>query len=435
MSRRVRPLFPCCLSGLIATVSLIGLVGCGPSGYQPIDTSKVLFWDRQTTETADLLRDIIAGFNEQQPGLPVEAQYSGGYSDIFRKVSSSIQARRLPAMAVAYESMTIEYAQAGAIVELDPFVADPEIGLDADDLADFFPVVLDTNRYVDADDKMLSFPFCKSVLMMYYNRTVLGEAGFEAPPATWKEFLAQCRAVKAATGKTPVAVDIDASTVDGMIYSMGGDVVRDGKTLFDAPESLGVFSLYETLAKEKLCYQIPPGSYDDRDAFAQDEIAFFFRSSSHRTYVADSMGLTDRWGMARIPQADPAQPRTVLYGPNVCVFRTNAEQERRAWEFVKHFTSPEVNVRWALNSGYLPIRRSAARDPRIQEFWAEWPDNRASYDCLEFARSEPNIAGWQEVRDLIETAVTGVLTGERTAEAAVQELKTKADAVISGRLP
>ena len=409
------------------------LVGCGgPRDYRPIETDKVVFWDRQTTEAADLLGGIIDDFNAKTDGLPVEAQYSGGYADIFRKVSVSIQAGTLPAMAVGYESMTAEYIRAGAVVPVDPFIEDPEIGLTPEDMDDFFPVVIETNRYPDFDNRMYSFPFSKSVLIMYFNRRVLAEAGINGPPETWDAFLEQCRQIRERTDKYAYAIHADASTVDGMIFSMGADVVDGKETLFDSPEALEVFRLHETLATERLAYQIPPGSYDDRDAFAQDRVAFVFRSSSHRAYFEQIMdGANDDWGIAQIPQADPQNPQTVLYGPNICIFNTTPEQQRRAWEFVRYFTSTDVTVEWSLGTGYLPIRKSAAAHPDMVAFFDEWEYNRVPFDCLAFARSEPNLAGWQEVRDLIEKAQTGVLSGRISADEAAAQLKRDADAVLA----
>lgn len=405
--------------------------GCGGRGeFRPIDPNAALFWDRQTDENRELLESIIAEFNQGHGGIPVKADYVGGYSEIFRKLVTSIHARTVPAMAVGYQSMTTVYAQAGAIVPLDPLLADPEEGVSEEELADFFPVVLETNRYPTLDNGMYSFPFCKSVLMLYFNKRVLAAAGIDEPPRSWDEFLAQCRQIKERTGKKAYAVAVDASTFDGMVYSMGGEVYADGASCFDSPETLAVLQLHETLGREELAYQILAHRYDDRTDFAQDKAAFFFRSSSHRTYTAMLIE-PDAWGMAVIPQADPEHPKTVLYGPNINIFRTTPEQEQVAWEFTKYFTSPEITVRWALGTGYLPIRKSAAQDARLQAFWEEWPYNKAPFDCLAFARSEPNVPGWQEVREHIENALAGVLTGVKTAEQAAAELKRNADEVLA----
>lgn len=401
--------------------------------FTPIDKTAVVLWDRQTLETADLIGRIADDFNAKTPGLPVKVEHLGGYSDINRKVSVSIQAGVLPAMAVGYATMTSEYLHSGAVAPLDPFVNDPKVGLSKEDMADFFPGMMATNIYPQFGGKMYSFPFTKSVLMMYFNKRVLKSAGIDEPPKTWDEFLDQCRQIKTKVGISAYAVDIDCSTIDGMIYSMGGELVRDTESLFDQPPAVKVFELLETLAKENLAYRIQPGTYDDREEFARDRAAFFFRSSSHRPYTAALMAAhPDAWGMAIIPQADPSKPVTVLYGGDISIFRTTPEQERRAWEFVKYFTSPKVSVQWALGSGYLPIRKSAAQDPDMQAFFDRWEYNRAAFDCLPYARPEPNVVGWQEVRTLVERAASEVMTGLKPADTIASDLKQKADAVLKG---
>ncbi|MCL4215661.1 MAG: ABC transporter substrate-binding protein [Candidatus Hydrogenedentes bacterium] len=401
---------------LLVLMTVLAASCGGDRGYQPLDAGYVLFWDRQTEETADLMQELVAEFNANHEGLPVKAEYVGGYDDIFRKLSTAIEARTLPAMAVGYQSMTSEYVQAEAVVSLQPFIVDPDTGLSEAELDDFFPVIIESNTYDEFGGEMYSFPFAKSVLMLYFNKEVLAEAGHGVPPATWDEFLAQCRDVKSEIGKYAMAVSVDASTVNGMIYSMGGDVLREDQTLFSSPEALRVFKLFETLATEELAYMIQPGSYKDREVLAQGEIAFMMRSSSHKLYVDELLPDRSKWGMAAIPQADPANPHTVLYGPNISILAVPQEQQKTAWEFIKFFTSRPITVRWALETGYMPIRKSAAEDPDLQAFWQEWEYNRAAYDCLPFARTEPNLAGWQEVRKLIEKAQTAVLTGVQSAE-------------------
>ncbi len=417
------------------------LSGCGdgargpvpePGVFKPVDARNAVMWDRQITESAELFRRLVGEFNTQHPGMPVKVERAGGYADIFRKVSASIQAGVLPAMAVSYEPMTSEYIPTGAAVALDPYVQNPEMGLPPAELEDFYPAMLESNRFSGHDGRMYSFPLYKSVLMLYFNRKVLEAAGLGAPPATWEEFLAQCRRIKQATGKPAHAVNVDCSTINGLIFSMGGEVFRNGETLYDSPESVAVFELYETLLREGLAYATPPGSYDDNVALAKGQIAFTLRTSSARSDVRLMMrdGI-DHLGMARIPQKDPARPATVVYGPNVTLFNTTPEQIQTAWAFVKWFTTPEVSARWSAETGYLPVRRSALDQPVLQGLWAEWDTAREPFDCLAFARGEPNIAGWQQVRDLAARALSEVLAGTRTGREAAAGLKRDADRALA----
>lgn len=423
------------MAGLLA----IMIAGCGraPSQtgggpFKPLNPDSAVFWDRQTTESAELLRSLVEDFNKEWQGMPLKVERAGSYADIFRKVTAGINAGVLPAMAVSYENMTCEYIALGAVHNLDSLVTGSETGFSPEELDDFFPGVLETNRFPEYGNSYYSFPFAKSILMLYFNKKVLAEAGIANPPETWEEFLEQCRQVKQKTGKFAHAVQADCSTVNGMIFSMGGAVIRDRETLYNSEQALAVFKLYETMAREELAYLIAPGTYEDNIALAKDSIAFVLRTSSALSDMKLLMeGDLERWGVKRIPQKDPEHPATVLYGPNVCLFNIGDEDVKAAWAFVKHFTTPEISVRWALGTGYMPVRKSALQHPDMRAFWEQWPYNRAPYDCLPIARPEPNLAGWQQARDFTARAVTEIMTGIRDAETAARLLKESADQALA----
>ncbi|MFP4500335.1 MAG: extracellular solute-binding protein [Candidatus Hydrogenedentota bacterium] len=417
---------------IIPCILVLALTGCGGrEGFRPVDPEAAVFWDRQTSETAALLERIAAAFNAQHDGPPIRIEHTGGYSEIDRKVLASLRAGVLPALSVGYPGMTLQYIASGAVPPLDPLIGDPAVGLDEETLADYVPAALETNRYPQHGNRFFSFPFAKSVLVMYYHAGLLRAADIDAPPASWTEFLAQCRQIKARTGKYAYAIDVDCSTVNGFIYSMGGTVYREGATHYDSPEAVRVFKLYETIANEELGYQIA-GGFDDQVSVSQGEAAFSFRSSAGRVQMAQVMAeRMDDWGIARIPQADPENPATVLYGPNFILFDTTRAQRRTAWAFVKHFTSVDVQVRWAIGSGYVPVRTSALADPRLKAFLAGAAQNRIAFENLAFARAEPNVAGWPRVRDLVEQTVAAILAGRIEAAPAAAELKANADAALA----
>lgn len=418
-------------------IALVFFAGCGgggapaSSGFAPVDEAHAVFWDRQTTETAALMADIVARYNATNPRLPVKIETTGNYGEIYQKTMASIQAKRLPAMAVSYESMTAQYAASGAVASLDPHVADVERGLAPADLDDFFDNVLASCRFEERGGALLSFPLAKSVLMLYANHRVLREAGLEKAPATWEDFLAQCRTIKEKTGKPGIAISVDCSTISAMILSMGGEVLKDGTLQYDQPASIQVFELLETLTKEGLAYQIAARTFDDEAAFAANKIAFTLRTSAGSANMGLAMGgKNDDWSVNPIPQADPAQPATIVFGPNVTLFAVGAAQEEAAWGFVKYFTSREVMADWTLATGYVPFRKSLAEDPKIKAYFEAWPSNRSAYDCLSYARTEPNVAGWQQIRKFVEQAESAVLSGLKTGREAALALQAEAQAEL-----
>lgn len=425
----------------VATAALIAcavalIYGCGrkqeTAGPSAVE---VVFWHTQSADNADTLKEIVARFNSANIDVNVTLQYCGGYTDLYRKMRAAISGRSTPDLAVAYESMVAEYAGSGVIVDLDRYVAHPQYGLSADEFSDIFPGYITTNRFEEFDGKLLSFPFTKSNLMLYYNLDMIRKAGFKGPPETWADFISQCRIIGRVIGNPPYALSVDPSTMDGMIYSYGGELytsTESGKrSLFDSAETLKAFKLIEYLAANKLAFQINPGTYDDRSAFAARRVAFMIRSSTSRPYLQDMIKGKFDWGLSPIPHGIGSEPVTVMFGANICMFKSTPAKELAAWRFIRYFTSPAVTARWAVETGYLPVRKSAAAIEPLKSFLDASPRNRAAFDAIPIARPEPNIAGWQEIRTQLDAAETAVVTGLKKADEAVEELVKRANRTLS----
>jgi multiple sugar transport system substrate-binding protein len=407
-----------------------GATGTSSGGSAAGGTMALDFWHTRTQSDAKALEGIVADFNTANPDVKITPRYQGNYTQLFQKVSASIQTHQLPALAVAYESFIADYMTVNIIVPLDDYLKDPKNGLSAEGLADIYPAYLQTNRFPQFNNQLLSFPFTKSNLMLYYNRDLLQKAGFQTPPATWDEFTSQCQAVKKQTGKPVWAVEVDASTVDGIIFSFGGELLSEDRkqTLFDSPAALQMFELYDRLFRGGLAYQV--GHDDLVNEFANGNAAFILASSTQRPVVERQSAKPFNWDLAIIPHGAGVKPVTVMYGANICIFKSTPEKQTAAWRFIQYFTSTPITARWATQTGYLPVRKSAASDPALTKFFTDNPRARRAFDVLPDARPEPNVAGWQEVRDRIADAVTSVINHQANPQEAAHTLKQKADAVI-----
>jgi len=412
------------LAELLAVTAVLGLSSCGGDGKGKRPAGEIVFWHVLTGDYEKHLLSLIDEFNASGPPRQVRPQSMLGYNQIYRKTKLALVSGRLPDVAVAMESMVSEYYPSGRNVDLDALVADAEHGFGPDGLADFFPPMIDTNRYQQFGGKLLSFPFTKSVLMNHVNMDMVRRASFTAPPETWEQFLAQCRAIKKTLGVIPYALSIDASTIDAMVFSFGGEVydAKRRRTTFDSPAGLATFRLLATLAREGLAHRVDYGSRNDRVRFARKEAAFMIRSSAGRPMVAQLVGDAFDWDLAVIPHGKDAKPATVLFGSNVCLFTSDPERERAAWALVKFLTSREITARWATMTGYLPVRKSALETDTLKRYLAETKQSPRPIEGLKVARFEPNATGWQEMRELIEKAESDVFEGRETPEQAVRTL-------------
>jgi multiple sugar transport system substrate-binding protein len=413
---------------LLAGVGL-GVAGCGgQESREPGSAAgKVVLqlWHSQKQQNEAALADLVARFNESSPHYEVQLQNLGSYSDIFKAVRLRIESGQLPDLCVLYESMVAELMEADVVLPLDDALNDPEHGLRAEDQADLFPFFIASNRLPQFGNKLLSFPFTKSLLMLYYNAELLRAAGHERPPATWPEFLQQCRDVKAKTGQTPLAFTRDPSTFGDLVLSLGGQLVSDDGTrsLLDSPEAVQALELLATLVREDLLMTVPIGSDDDRLHFANGRVAFLLRSSTSRSYMRDDM--VDKAGRDRFDWRMACPP----------VGEGQPKRQRGAWEFIRFFISPAVTAEWAARTGYLPVRRSAAEQKVYADVLAEHPRNRATFDTIPCGVREPNAAGWQAVRDLIRDTLTRVCKQQAAPAEAARELARLADAELQRRAP
>jgi len=393
----------------------------------------IIFWHTLRGEYADALAAIVDDFNAGSPAGKLKLQFVGSYDDVFRKCSLAIKGGGLPVLATAYESMVTEYLAHDALVDIDKYMNHPEVGLSPDSRDDIFPSLLETNRYPEYGNGLYSFPFTKSVLMVYFNRDIFKSVGRDAFPSEWDDLLDVSRRIRDERKLPAYALSVDASTFDAMVLSCGGPIISDDQSrpLFDSPHALRAFEILRTMAAEGLLKITASNSYDDRIDFVNQRVAYHVRSSAHRPFVADLVADDFQWDMAMLPHAKDAPPRTVLFGGNVCIFKSTPEKERTAWEFLKYFTSTKVTARWATVTGYVPVRAGAAGDPLLAAFFAASPRNRRAFDALPLARPEPRAPGWQSVRRIIEETVTDVVEGKRDPVRASRDLNVAAEHKLS----
>jgi len=389
----------------------------------------LIFWHTQSDKRAEVLQNIADRFNATHPKTPIRCEYVGSYDALLRKTLTALIAKHPPDLAVAYPNMVMQYTKYNAIVDLTPMLA-----ADADMAADIFPSMLDDNRYEEFNDALLSLPFTKSVLLMYCNMTLLKQLGFSAPPKTWDEFLTIARAARETLRLPALSYARDASTFDGLIFSFNGNPYdpTEKRSRFDEPPTRNVLTLLRTLFEENLAIECAYGTYDDRSDFCAQRCLFFIRSSTSRPYVDMQVKNSFTWDAAPLPTARTDGATTsVLFGANICLFKSTPDRERVAWEFVRFFTSTAVTAEWSAKVGYLPVRRSSLQLPNVHAFLADNPTAQRPLDALAVARSEPKASGWSEIRYLMERASAQATTTQRDIADIARELQRRAEAILA----
>jgi len=433
---------------LVTAIAAILVGACGPGEQAPAASTdaditlsgpvEVTLWHNQTGVLAKGFTDMIAEFNSTNgKGITVRAEdQSGGlsYTGIYQKMLGAITAGATPEMVVAVENQVADYAKSGVIVDLSPYINSKKNGLSKESLGDIYKPYLDSGKYPQYGNQSLSFPFIKSLEVLYRNDDLAKELGFTAPAKTWDEFEKQAKAALKtdATGKvTRWGVStFSIETFLGQVVNRGGSILKSdlSAVAFDGKEGLASLQLLERCVNENWCY-IPKG-FDWQDRFAEGNLLYVGATSTSIGFITDTLkGKPLNWSVVPWPDGG-GSAKQIQFGGVVAVTRSTTEKQLASWEFLKWFTDGKQTARWASISGYMPLRASAANDQTLKDYWAKRPQSKQAFDLIPLSVAGPSIRGYQDIRDAVSEMQTKITTKKAKAEEALAAAATRANATL-----
>lgn len=378
------------------------LAGVDPSGQT------VEYWYRVTGSDEEALQEKIAEFNEANPwGITVEGTSQGGYGDVYQKMVAGIAAGELPDLVIAYQNQSATYQLDGVMADMDIYVNDPVWGLNEAEQADFFQGIFMQDVSPQFGQR-LGFPPQRSMEGMYVNLDALAELGYDAPPATWEEFAEMaCAWTESGEGRIGYSIRTDASFIAAATFALGGDVFDYENDEYVYNSEATVYAL-STLADllDAGCVNRIAEQYGDQSDFTNQVNLFYVGSTSGIEYVAAGVAESEMgdfaWTIAPLPYGDlgAMEPTMNLYGASVSVVETTPEEGLAAWLFVRWMSEPDQLAFWAENTGYYPVRATAAA--ALEDYLAENAEYAAGFALLSNVKAEPPVAGYDVVRDMVE---------------------------------
>jgi multiple sugar transport system substrate-binding protein len=449
-----------CLLTFVAT----GLTGCdltfltpetAPTSPAPTSTSEpepletpepdvttVVFWEPFALDRPQglLLGEMVRDFEAENPDIDVEIVAKSGYEGIHGAMQAQLPGGELPNLAVAFPSMIAEYAAAGVVLPLDAYLGDSDLGLTGDDLADIFPGYLEAGRFPGFGRQTLAFPFSQNAIGLWVNETLLQQAGWEHAPATWAEFEQACFDVVATSGARCYPFVESVSTLNAWLYSRGGrQLDAPGRhAAFNDLAGIESLALLKRLIDAGLAWR-PDEPFGDYVAFANGQAAFTFSSTGNSQLYLDAYdgalrnGVAPfRWRQTIIPQADPENPATALYGASIFILKSDPIQQEAAWRFIRWFTDARQTARWAGDLQSMPVRLSAL--DWMTDTLEAYPFFEAQVEeILPYGRPEPAVAAELEIRDILYTAILSVTQGYLDPQTALDQAAREANGILSGQ--
>jgi multiple sugar transport system substrate-binding protein len=216
------------------------------------------------------------------------------------------------------------------------------------------------------------------------------------------------------------------------VKAYGSDVVTGKKAVFDNPKALAPVTMFHDLIAAKAVQIVPPNSFQDQSDFTSGKTAMYVGSSAGLSFVlAGAKGHFNP--VETVLPAGPAGRVTELFGAPLVIFsKASMAQQQAAWTFMKWATEPAQTAQWAMNTGYMPVRKSAVDLPVMKAFYAKVPGAKASVNSLAFAVLEPPLVGWAQSRDAIQTGLQAAWSGSKDPKAAMAAAAQKVDSLLAG---
>jgi len=382
---------------------------------------------------------IVDDFNATNEwGITVDAIDQNAYNDLEDAFNAAVQSGDLPDLVTGYTNAMANWYAVDAVVDLDPYVNDPDFGLTAEEQAAFFPGSINGGKAPDG--ALFAFPISQSENVLFYNSGWAKELGFDAPPANYAEFKEQaCAAAEANTnddnpdndGTGGLVLYAGASNVASFVFANGGNMLNaagDGydftdQTVVDAAEFMK--DLWDSgcaFATE---------SYPNPE-FATRKALFTMSSTAGLPYQFAAFdaedAIKDEWTIAPFPGKDGGQS-VDLFGQYVAIANTNPERMMATWVFVKYLTSPEVQAKWIEGSAYYPTRSDTL--PFLDAYGAENQTWSYGLTFLDSGKAEPAWASWTTVRRDVGDSFNAIIQGTpEDIPTQLEDLNVKAQQAI-----
>lgn len=434
----------CLRSGSLAILAACLSACCG--GRAPTAESgrvEVVFWHAMGGPLGDVLEDsLIADFNRSHPHIRVTPVNMGNYRALSQKIMASVMAGSPPALAQAYETWTAQLLRGGVIVPLDSLMeADPLFS--DDDWNDFYRVFRKNNTY---DGRIYSFPFNKSVPLIYYNADLYNQLGL-SPAGTWDEQRELLRNLCLdANGDGDLLDEGDrwgtafgpsVWTFECLLTQAGGSLLDSaGLTAsFNGPEGVEALEFLTGLLYSEGTAYLSSG-YDHQRNFLEGRLGQVQGSVTSLAFMEQEMNRRRENGQPAFtvgvaPLPGHRHHRVYIAGTNVVLFRNPDPRVVEAgWEFIRWFTAREQQARWSAGSGYLPARRSSIDHPLMLRKFLDHPGLSSVMAQVETALFEPQNTAWYDGREFLSEAVEIVLYGRMAPKDALDRAAALTNAEI-----
>jgi multiple sugar transport system substrate-binding protein len=380
----------------------------------------------------DVMRKILDVYQQRNPNVKVEIEVGGATSEQQQQYLNTVFAARDATLDVFLMDVIrpAQYAAANWAEPLDSYLGAEKDAI----MARYIKAYRDANI---VNGKVIALPYFADAQFLYYRKDLLDKHGLKAP-TTWTELKDAAAKVMAAEGNPNLSgFQTAGAPIEGTVctylvpmWGAGGQLTdAAGKLQLDAAAAKRPFELWNEMKAAKV---IPANQGEiPTDRIRQNFQAGNLIFGMSWGYVwnraqndADST-VKGKVAVATLPGFTPDKASTCIGGWQVAV-TAFSKNKAEAVKLVRYLSSPEVSKMQAIAASHLPVFPEVYTDPEVL---AANPWFKDALPVVQTAQSRPVTPRYNEVSEIIRTNMNAFLSGSKTGDAALADMKSRLGAI------
>lgn len=403
--------------------------------------TQITWWHAMGGALGDTVNQIATDFNASQSEYKITPVFKGTYEEALTAGIAAFRAGEQPNVLQVFDAGAATVIGAkGATVPVQDLLADNGIDFDINDY-----IAGVRYFYADANGKMIGMPFNSSTPIMYYNVEALEKAGV-TPPKTWEEFetvtapaLKEAGFIPLAQSHLPWIFTENFFSRHNLPFATNDNGYGDGETriLVNTPEIKSHFTAVKKWKDEGLFEWFGAGWNDNQKPFEEGKVAIWLGSSGSFGGLQKTATMPFSATMLPYWEAVTKEPKQTFIG-GAALFAMagkSAEENKATAEFFRYMSSPEVQLMWHKQTGYVPITEAAYELAKTEGYYEEKPAAEVGIQQLSLPAGD-NTKGYRmgfyvQIRDVMNREYGRILTGETTVEEAFATIEKEANDLLA----
>ena len=410
------------------------------------DVITLQFWHAMADDLGAVVDELVAGYNESQSDVVVEATFQGTYDDTYNALLAAFETGTEPNIVQNFDLAAQTMFDTGRLVPAHTLMAEGE--------ADAFLAA--PRDYYSDEEGMVALAFNSSTPIVYYNAEMWEAAGLDEPADDWNftDFLAACEALEEANGlDTCVTFGQTGWYFEQILANSGGLYFNEnnGRTgratevAFNEGQGVEVFTFLTDLFVDGHAPNLGNTWSDTDSVFFAKEAAMIFDSTAGARGFQDNADFEVR--TAFIPHSDSSDRNGVVIGGAALWLMDSGDDaiNAAAWDFMSYMTEADPQITWHTGTGYFPVLASLQTEPPadLSSFWDENPNFVTAIEQLATTNTSnadgtPNYAvlggragPFPEVRRIVTEAYSAVIDGGSTPQEALDAAAEQANQALA----